>query len=389
MPVIMEELKSLIPALAPDELAGLESSIKEEGCREALIIWKGRDVVVDGHNRFKICIQNNTPFKTMEKEFADINEVKLWIINNQLARRNLTDGCKFELTLKKKALLLEIGRNKQKEAGIAGRKKQLGVLSDVDKSPEHDTRNILASDLGWSTGKLAMAEKVWNKADEETKQAIRENRKTINEVYLNIHREERLDKIRQQQAALNRQALEKPSGQFDVIVVDPPWRYDGDKFQANPGNLPSYARNGHQGTAVYPTMSLDEIKAIRLPAKKDCVLWLWTTNLFLPDCYPILEAWGFELKTMLTWDKEHIGTGAWLRSQTEHCLLAVKGHPVYHNTKYSTLLREARAGPHSTKPESFYKLVEETCAGRKLDYFARKKREGWEVYGDEVEGGAK
>jgi len=98
---------------------------------------------------------------------------------------------------------------------------------------------------------------------------------------------------------------------------------------------------------------------------------------------PLLEDWGFELKSILTWDKEHIAIGKWLRSQTEHCILAIKGKPYYNNTKYGTLIREKRTN-HSTKPEAFYKMVEEICAGRKLDYFARKPREGWEVYGDEV-----
>jgi N6-adenosine-specific RNA methylase IME4 len=86
---------------------------------------------------------------------------------------------------------------------------------------------------------------------------------------------------------------------------------------------------------------------------------------------------------MLTWDKEHFGTGRWLRSQTEHCILAIKGKPFYNNTKWGTLIREKRT-EHSVKPEIFYKMVDEICTGRKLDYFARKKREGWDVYGDEV-----
>ena len=85
----------------------------------------------------------------------------------------------------------------------------------------------------------------------------------------------------------------------------------------------------------------------------------------------------------MTWGKDKIGIGKWLRAQTEHCILAVRGKPLFTGESSSTLLLAKRGG-HSEKPEEFYKLVEKTCHGRKLDYFARKKREGWDVYGDEV-----
>jgi N6-adenosine-specific RNA methylase IME4 len=189
-----------------------------------------------------------------------------------------------------------------------------------------------------------------------------------------VKKEQRAEKIATRREQIEKEAIEKPEGNFDVIVIDPPWDYGTDD---------KYNPEGFRGTCPYPTMSLEEIKAIKLPAKEDCVLWLWTTNKFLLEMKPLLEEWGFELKSILTWDKEHIAIGSWLRSQTEHCILAIKGKPFFHNTKYGTLLREKRS-THSKKPDSFYKMVDEICAGKKLDYFARNKREGWEVYGDEV-----
>jgi N6-adenosine-specific RNA methylase IME4 len=189
-----------------------------------------------------------------------------------------------------------------------------------------------------------------------------------------IKKVERTEKINKQKEKLEKNVLEKPDGLFDIIVIDPPWPY---------GSEESYDSDGFRGTTPYPEMSLEEIKQIKLPTKEDCVLWLWTTNTFLHDSFHLLNDWGFELKSMLTWDKVHFGTGRWLRSQTEHCLLAIKGKPYFQNTKWSTLISEKRT-THSTKPEIFYQLVNETCAGRKLDYFARKKREGWICYGDEL-----
>lgn len=173
---------------------------------------------------------------------------------------------------------------------------------------------------------------------------------------------------------IDKEILEKPTGKYKVIVIDPPWNYQDDSV---------YDADGFRGTCLYPTMSIEQIKEIKLPVEDDCVLWLWTTNKHIFDCRDILNEWGFEIKSIVTWDKEHIAIGRWLRSQTEHCILAIKGKPYFNNTKWSTLIREKRT-THSTKPEIFYKMVDEICAGRKLDYFARKKREGWDVYGDEV-----
>lgn len=71
-----------------EEFAGLEKSLLEDGCREPLVLWNG--ILIDGHNRHKICTKHNLPFKTVNKEFDTREDVKNWIINNQLGRRNVT-----------------------------------------------------------------------------------------------------------------------------------------------------------------------------------------------------------------------------------------------------------------------------------------------------------
>jgi hypothetical protein len=89
---IIEELKALIPALTGEEFSQLEENILSEGCREALILWKNNEdyVLIDGHNRYQICQKHKVDFKIVIKEFVGIEEVKGWMINNQLGRRNLT-----------------------------------------------------------------------------------------------------------------------------------------------------------------------------------------------------------------------------------------------------------------------------------------------------------
>jgi N6-adenosine-specific RNA methylase IME4 len=176
-------------------------------------------------------------------------------------------------------------------------------------------------------------------------------------------------KLRQADARARMTALKPPDGLFDVLVIDPPWPYDRQP-----------ADSGMRGEVDYATLSLDELRAHQLPAAADCVLWLWTTNSFMCEAYDLAYAWHFTPKTILTWDKVTPGLGHWLRNVTEHCLLAVKGHPPVQLTTQSTLLREARR-EHSRKPEAFYTLVDSLCLGRKLDYFGRTPRAGWNTYG--------
>lgn len=185
-----------------------------------------------------------------------------------------------------------------------------------------------------------------------------------------IFREEKISAQKEDIKAL------KPTlkGLFDVIVVDPPWNY---------GNQEQYNPETRRGTCPYPEMSMKELESLKLPSADNCVMWLWTTNNFMQEAHNLAEVWGFEVKNILTWNKVNMGVGYWLRNVTEHCLLCVKGKPVWDNKTVTTLLTEKRT-EHSKKPKSFYEMVDKICYGRKLDYFAREKRVGWVVYGDEV-----
>lgn len=98
----------------------------------------------------------------------------------------------------------------------------------------------------------------------------------------------------------------------------------------------------------------------------------------------MVDAWGFEYKTLLTWVKDRMGTGEWLRGQTEHCLLAARGKRVFLHGRHSTVLHAARR-EHSRKPEEFYGVVDATCPGSKLELFARQPREGWQAFGNDTQ----
>jgi hypothetical protein len=91
--VVLREIREYIIPLNEEEAAQLEQNILKEGCREPLIVWERQDgqlILVDGHNRFKICEKNGIPFKIKKVAFKDLDEVKMWMIDNQMGRRNLT-----------------------------------------------------------------------------------------------------------------------------------------------------------------------------------------------------------------------------------------------------------------------------------------------------------
>jgi len=163
-----------------------------------------------------------------------------------------------------------------------------------------------------------------------------------------------------------------PEGLFQVIVIDPPWPYGR-----------TYDPYSSRVASPYEEQSIEQLWYLDVPAADDCALWLWTTNTFLHDAYHILAAWVFEPKTILTWYKERTGVGHWLRGDTEHCILAIKGKPTITHVAQSSFL-SAKAGEHSAKPDAFYTLVESLCPGNKLDMYSRKQRDGWESHGNQL-----
>jgi len=101
---INPEFKHLIPPLLPEEYKQLEENILSEGqCRDAIILWK--NFIVDGHNRYEICQKHGIRFEVCKMNFASKDDAMVWIIENQLGRRNLTDALKIELAIRKTEML--------------------------------------------------------------------------------------------------------------------------------------------------------------------------------------------------------------------------------------------------------------------------------------------
>jgi N6-adenosine-specific RNA methylase IME4 len=163
-------------------------------------------------------------------------------------------------------------------------------------------------------------------------------------------------------------------GPYRVIVADPPWPYD--LSDEDPS---------HRAVHPYPTMSIAQIASLRVAdiAHEDSILWLWATNYHLREAFGVVEAWGFQPKTVLTWFKDRFGFGHWLRCKTEHALFATRGKPTVELSSETTALVAPTRG-HSQKPDEFYSLVERLCpAPRYCELFSRRSRPNWDGHGDE------
>jgi len=366
-----------IPPLAPDELQQLEENIKADGCRDPLVVWNG--TIIDGHNRFRICQKNNIGFRTVARDFESKAHARVWMRENQKGRRNLTPAWMIELELGRKADLLEIASESRREkmAGNSNASTDKTVLSPNDKtvSGPKNTRKEIAKAAGVSTGQVGMAEQVKKKAPELWEKA-KAGEVSISGAYKEVRKEEkkkaRAEEVAAQKEAIQSGAVKLPEGVFEVVVMDPPWNYGRE-----------YDPDGSRVANPYPEMSQTELLAMQPPFADDSVLFLWTTHQFIWDAKELIDAWGFNYKATLVWDKEKIGMGAWVRMQCEFCLLGIKGKPKWDNTSWRDLIRESRR-EHSRKPERFYEMVEAVTVGRRLDYFSREARTGWEVFGNDT-----
>jgi N6-adenosine-specific RNA methylase IME4 len=271
----------------------------------------------------------------------------------------------------------QAAKERQRATQLAGTTRDGKPIIGEGKLPPPNgrgkTRDVIAAHVGISGRTLEKAATVIAAAEREPDKfaplvAEMDRTRRVNGVYRKLV-------TLQQAEIITREPPPLPVGPFRVIAADPPWEYEK-----------RLADSTHRGTLPYPSMTLDEIKALPIHrlAADDAVLWLWTTNAHMRVAFDVVAAWGFAHKTILTWVKQRMGVGDWLRGQTEHCILAVRGRPVITLMNQTTVLYGA-AREHSRKPDEFYTMVESLCPGAKVELFARTTRKGWAAHGSETQ----
>jgi N6-adenosine-specific RNA methylase IME4 len=199
----------------------------------------------------------------------------------------------------------------------------------------------------------------------EQKEKLSNQKISINKMY---------HEIRKKVIQKNVKNISLPKSNFSIIYADCPWRYDFS--QTNERSIETH----------YSSMSLEQLKNIKIPSEKDAILFLWATSPKLKEALEVMESWGFEYKTHCIWDKEIIGMGYWFRGQHELLLLGTKGKVKTPNEKnrISSIIR-FRRGKHSEKPKIFYDIIEKMFPNEKyLELFARNRRKNWISWGNEI-----
>lgn len=174
-----------------------------------------------------------------------------------------------------------------------------------------------------------------------------------------------------------------PNKKYQIIYADPPWNSNS-----------QFGRDKKKGNDQhYELLTLEEIKTLPVDkiADKNCVLFLWVVDTQLFDAKEVIEAWGFEYKTVgFTWNKltltgkDHFGVGMWTRKNPEMCLLATKGKPKRVSASVRQMQHHQKR-QHSRKPDEIRKAIVELCGDvPRIELFCRFPEEGWDVWGNEV-----
>jgi N6-adenosine-specific RNA methylase IME4 len=192
-----------------------------------------------------------------------------------------------------------------------------------------------------------------------------------------IAEEEKTARLR---AAAETPAL--PDAKYRIIYGDPPWRYD---------------RETHSGKGVpqktvlashYPPMEIEALRAlpIRDLCEPDSVLFLWATSPKLPEALSVMEAWGFEYRTSMVWDKQGHMVGNYVSARHEFLLIGGRGSSVPDTKKLVDSVYSEMKTEHSRKPDYFRTLIDELYThGKRIELFRRGAApRGWDVWGNEA-----
>ena len=166
---------------------------------------------------------------------------------------------------------------------------------------------------------------------------------------------------------------------YKTILIDPPWN------QKHMAKWDRRKHGNHKKDLPYPTMSLEEIKALDIISLADtnCHLWTWTTNQFLPYTFEIIRHWGFKYLSTITWVKPS-GVGAWFVNRTQHLIFAYKDKLDMKERFLPTVYETSIPKHHSSKPTIFYNVIDKVSYSPKVEIFAREKIFGWDAWGNEV-----
>ncbi|QDL55142.1 hypothetical protein [Rhodoferax aquaticus] len=182
--LINQDLLAYIDPLTPDEYEALERSLRSEGCRDALVLWG--DVLVDGHNRYSICTRHGIPYRTIQNEqFKSLEDVHLWMIDQHLGRRSVSDFQRGVLALRKKDILASKSRAEPSEKTDDTQPSGAAPAQDSPQEANHPVPNLssreaVAKAARISSAAITQIEKIQKSAAPELVAAVKSGAISIN-----------------------------------------------------------------------------------------------------------------------------------------------------------------------------------------------------------------
>lgn len=376
-----------LPMIEGPEFDSLVEDIRANGQRHAIVLDHTGKWLVDGRNRKRAC--NAIGMEPRFERLPENTNLAAYVISTNLKRRHLNESQRGMIA----AAIANLGQGQRKtrpEGGSEGvTQAEAAVGAGVSERTVQRANAVRDKGVPELVDAVVKGKVDLKGAEQVAKLSPKQQRDLIKERVDTSKGPVRGGKL----AALSRQETKRetvrnintgkvkpmPIGQFGVIYADYPWKYEN-----------SDQHDGSRGHMGYPPMELDAILAHAAEAGrragKDCIIALWVTNLYIPHIGRVVEAYGAEHHTMLTWPKPRAGVGSWPRGQTEHVVIASIGKPTHTLNEISTLLpswNPARPGEHSSKPAELAELLAKHCSGPFLELFGREQRDQWTVWGAE------
>jgi N6-adenosine-specific RNA methylase IME4/ParB-like chromosome segregation protein Spo0J len=370
-------LADIFPLMEGAEFEELVADIKANGLHEPIILLD--DLILDGRNRYRACLAAG-----VEPLFVPYrgDDPAAYVVSMNVARRHLSESQRAMVA--SRLATLKRGDNQHSPIGETSQATAARLLNVGKRSVER-AREVLdqgAPELAAAVERgevsvSAAADVATLPAAEQTEIVARGEReillkakdiraKRVKQSYAN-----RMEKF----AEISRANAARPEQCYPIIYADPPWKFE--LFDEE---------SGGERVPPYPTMDIDELKVMSIPAMDDAVLFMWATSSHLGDAVDLVQAWGFTLKTTAVWVKPSIGLGYLLRNRHELLLVASKGNipgPLPGNRPDSVI--EAPRREHSRKPDEAYELIERMYPELpKIELFARAPREGWTAWGNQA-----
>jgi N6-adenosine-specific RNA methylase IME4/ParB-like chromosome segregation protein Spo0J len=380
------EFKALIPPLTDEEYSQLEANILRDGILDAVKVWRGEWILLDGHNRLEIAKKHGLEYEITEVDCADRDAAMDWIDRNQLGRRNLKPDQRHLLMGRcyNRTKRHDGGHGNQKSGGqnvppvnqaerladefgvdpkTVKRAGQFAEAVEKTKAVDKSIEKKVVAGVAPPRAAIVKAAALLEKAPEKAKAILNGDAK-LTEV------------LRQEKAEEITKKASLPDAKYRVIYADPPWSY---------GN--TMPEGSTEPRDYYPVMSLAEICALPISGitEDNAVLFLWATSPILEEAFEVVKAWGFKYKSSFVWDKIKHNMGHYNSVRHEFLLICVKGSCQPEVRKlFDSVVSEERT-EHSKKPETFRAIIDTLYpSGKRVELFARTKVEGWDVYGNEA-----